>query len=80
MPTAKADVWGVVVKSFFDPDQTLDNARIPLAGHRRTRLSLSGIPWTQISGAVAEGGGRRRRDRLLLRASVLNLVWPCQLS
>src|SRR5258708_40034069 len=57
----------------IDPDQTLDNARTPLAPHRRTRRSLSGIPWTQRSGAVAEGGGRRRRDRLLLRGPELGL-------
>lgn len=54
--------------------ETRDNARIALGTRHRTRLSLSGIPWTQISAAVAQGGGRRRRDRLLLRASVLNLV------
>ena len=46
---------GVGVKSLFDPDQTLDNARIPLAAHRRKRLSLSGIPWTQISGQSPKG-------------------------
>jgi hypothetical protein len=52
---ARADSWRVGVKPLFDADQTLGNARILLTAHHRTRLSLSGIPWTQISGQSPKG-------------------------